>query len=208
MDEKSVRQAFQTINDMLIDRGTIKEEDRKEISNVDQTKKSIFHETITYENQKKYIYVIFYLHNKFSKTSMDPYLEPSPNSSEYKSIPGQKSNEHVIFVYKDKFTTVNEKNLKNQIQFKKIELFCIKNILFNITKHELVPKHELVGSEEAKEIYNRYSIKDNQKILKLPLLITKTDPVSKYYDFKPTNLIKITRPSSSVGESVSYRYCV
>lgn len=208
MDEKSIRRAFQTINDMLIDRGTIREVDRKEIGKVDQAK-SIFHETITYENQdgeKKYIYVIFYLLNKFSKTSMDPYLAPSPEHP--KSIPGQKSNEHVIFVYKDKFTTVNEKNLKTQIQFKKIELFCIKNILFNITKHELVPKHELVGTEEAKEIYDRYSIKDNQKILKLPLLITKTDPVSKYYDFKPTNLIKITRPSSSVGESVSYRYCV
>lgn len=206
MDEKAVIRAFDTINDMLIDRGTIKEKDRKQISGTG-TDKMIFHETIRYKNEKdedKYIYVIFYLHNKFAKNSMELFLGAPPNENKFKP----KSDEHVIFIYKDKFTTVNEKNLKKTLQFKKFEMFCLKNILFNITKHELVPKHELVGSNEATEVYNRYSIKENQKILKLPLLITKTDPVAKYYDFKPTNLIKITRPSSSVGESVSYRYCV
>ena len=210
MDEKSIIRAFQTINYMLIDRGTIKEKDRKQISipgNENESRPMIFHETITYKNEKdeqKYSYVIFYLNNKFAIKYMETFLEPRPNEDKF----SPKSDEHVIFVYKDKFTTVNEKNLKKILQFKKFEMFCIKNILFNITKHELVPKHELVETEEAKKIYSRYSIKDNQKILKLPLLITTSDSVAKYYDFKPTNLIKITRPSSSVGESVSYRYCV
>jgi DNA-directed RNA polymerase I, II, and III subunit RPABC1 len=98
-------------------------------------------------------------------------------------------------------------NANKKLQYK-LELFCIKNLLFNITKHELVPKHEFMNNDEAQEVYNQYSIKENQRTQKLPLLMTKTDPVSKYYDFKPGSLIKITRPSSSIGESISYRYCV
>lgn len=196
MDEKSVTRAFETINDMLIDRGTIEKEHRKTLIEEDIKNKMIFAEKIGVNETT--IHVVFYLHNKFTTNTFNLFGQ--------KFLPENK--DHMIFVYKDKFTTVNEKYLKSQLGFKKIELFCIKNLLFNITKHELVPKHELMKNDDAKMIYDRYSIKDNQKIVKLPLLITKTDPVSKYYDFKPGNLIKITRPSSSVGESVSYRYCV
>lgn len=212
MDDKSVIRAFETINDMLIDRKIIEETDRKKFEG-NEKQQPIFCDTI------KNVYVIFYLHNKFTTSLFSAFCE---------DMNPPKNANHLIFVCKDKLTTVNEKNLKKIIlseksgknekkkdnctdktsHFKKIEIFCIKNLLFNITKHELVPKHELLDVEDAKKIYERYSIRDNQKILKLPLLITKTDPVAKYYDFKPGNLIKITRPSSSIGEAISYRYCV
>lgn len=212
MDEKSVvEQAFQTINDMLIDRGIIK--DRTSIDFEKHKDAQIFAESIKIPTAtagvEKEVHVVFYLCNKFTMNQVKSFFENSnltPNS-------------HMIFVYKDKMTTANETSLrKNYLKskkasnedmlFEKIEIFCIKNLLFNITKHKLVPKHELLKPDEATTIYDNYSIKENQRVLKLPLLMTKTDPVSKYYDFKPGSLIKITRPSSSVGEAVTYRYCV
>lgn len=200
MDDKSVIRAFDTINQMLIDRKTIKEEDRKTLAKK-KDRESISCETIGN------VHVLFYLHNKFTTKDFCPSWEG------FENIVKKSKNPHLIFVYKDKFTTANEKTLRTKVQDKskdkvKIETFCIKNLLFNITKHELVPKHELLDLEEAKKIYDRYSIKDNQKVLKLPLLVTKTDPVAKYYDFKHKDLVKITRPSSSIGEAISYRYCV
>ena len=186
MDDKSVIRAFDTINQMLIDRKTIKEEDRKTLAKK-KDRESISCETIGN------VHVMFYLHNKFTTKDFCPSWEG------FEDIVKKSKNPHLIFVYKDKFTTANEKTLRTKVQDKnkdkdkvKIETFCIKNLLFNITKHELVPKHELLDLEEAKNIYDRYSIKDNQKILKLPLLITKTDPVAKYYDFKHKDLVKIT----------------
>lgn len=205
MDDKSVTRAFDTINQMLIDRKTIKEEDRKTLAE-NKDRESISCEKIGN------VHVMFYLHNKFTTKDFSPSWE---GEGGFENTVKTSKNPHLIFVYKDKFTTANEKTLRNKVQDKdkdknkvKIETFCIKNLLFNITKHELVPKHELLDPEEAKKIYDRYSIKDNQKVLKLPLLITKTDPVAKYYDFKHKDLVKITRPSSSIGEAISYRYCV
>lgn len=210
MDEKSfVIRAFETINDMLVDRGIIKERERTTIDFGDRGDAALFAETIEpSQSDGKKVHVVFYMHNKFTMSHVKSFFESSdltPNS-------------HMIFVYKDKLTTANETSLRNNylkkkqsneaVTFDKIEIFCIKNLLFNITKHELVPKHELLDSNEASSIYEKYSIKDNQRVIKLPLLMTKIDPVSKYYDFKPGSLIKITRPSSSVGEAVSYRYCV
>ena len=63
-------------------------------------------------------------------------------------------------------------------------MWC-KKLQFNITKHELVPKHTKLSDQESKEIFERYSIKNPYQ---LPLLL-KDDVVSKYYNFKPGNIL-------------------
>ena len=39
-------------------------------------------------------------------------------------------------------------------------MFEIRNLLFNITKHSYVPKHVLLSTTEAEEVYDKYSIKN------------------------------------------------
>jgi DNA-directed RNA polymerase subunit H (RpoH/RPB5) len=210
-DEKHIVRAFDTINDMLIDRGLIQSNDRQKITEheVKTIDENIFAMQIkgTGKDAKENCVTIwFYNHHKFSKDLFSPFIDTYTNTCD----------EHLIFVYKSKITTQNEKFLKkncqggenSKINFKKFEKFCLKNLLFNIVSHDLVPRHELLDANEAKVIYDRYSIKDNQKIIKFPLIITKTDPVAKYYDFKAGQLIKITRTSSSIGEATSFRFCV
>ena len=72
-----------------------------------------------------------------------------------------------------------------------------------VPDHIYVPKHEIVLKEEAEEIIKKY----NCRLVELPLIFV-TDPAIVGLGVKPGDLIKITRKSSTAGESVYYRYVV
>ncbi len=74
---------------------------------------------------------------------------------------------------------------------------------FNIFKHDLVPKHEILTSEEKEEVLKKYRVEPYQ----LPLIRT-SDPIANVIGAKPGDLIKITRKSQTAGEYISYRYVV
>ncbi|MHA1299951.1 MAG: DNA-directed RNA polymerase subunit H [Candidatus Helarchaeota archaeon] len=73
----------------------------------------------------------------------------------------------------------------------------------NILDHEWVPTHEIISSEEAKEIMDKYRITEEL----LPEILD-TDPVAKIIGAKPGDFIKITRKSPTAGETIVYRLCV
>ena len=72
---------------------------------------------------------------------------------------------------------------------------------FNIFKHELVPKHEILPPEEAKELLDKY----RAKVYQLPQ-IKASDIVAIAIGAKPGDILKITRKSVTAGKYSSYRY--
>tara|TARA_B100001094_G_scaffold328678_1_gene389625 strand:+ start:495 stop:1079 length:585 start_codon:yes stop_codon:yes gene_type:complete len=80
-------------------------------------------------------------------------------------------------------------------------IFYYKQLIRNITKHKLVPKHELVKKENENEILKTYNIKNKLQLNQ----IIQTDPICKYYNFKSGNIIKITRICISSGDTIAYR---
>ena len=72
---------------------------------------------------------------------------------------------------------------------------------FNIFKHKLVPKHEILSPEEAKELLEKYRVKPYQ----LPH-IKASDVVAIAIGAKPGDVLKITRNSLTAGKYISYRY--
>jgi len=73
----------------------------------------------------------------------------------------------------------------------------------DISKHKFVPKHEILGDKERKELLNRYNIKVSQ----LPRMIT-SDPMTKLLNAKVGDVIKIIRDSETANETVYYRVVV
>lgn len=104
---------------------------------------------------------------------------------------------HCIIVFEGSPTPV-VKDIISKMQLQKIfiELFEADELQFNITKHQLVPKHRLLSHEESQEFKKKYGIN-------IPKLLS-SDPVARFYDFKKGSIIEITRKN----DYISYRIVV
>ncbi len=74
---------------------------------------------------------------------------------------------------------------------------------FKLQDHMLVPKHEILNEEEAKELLEILGVSKEQ----LPK-IRADDPIAREIGAKPGDIVKITRKSLTAGESVFYRLVV
>jgi len=104
-----------------------------------------------------------------------------------------------IVVYTGNISSFAKQLLEENSETFNIELFHEDELVFNITHHNLVPKHEIVDDSVKKEIMKNFKITEKQ----IPYIFTK-DPICKYYKGVHGNLFKITRNDSSVY----YRLCV
>lgn len=137
--------------------------------------------------------VIYYMANKIKIQNIKLFID-------------EENDKNIIFISKEKLTTNNYKSFSDfkekNINF---QFFFIKELLFNIYKHEYVPKHEVItDKKEIEEIKIKYLLKN---LYQLPILLS-TDPICKYLDIKSTSVVKITRPSPTAGEYILYRYVV
>ena len=120
--------------------------------------------------------------------------------------PENDKNIDIIFISKEKLTTNNYKSFN---EFKEnninITFFHLKELLINIYRHNLVPRHiPIIDKEEISEIMQKYSLRSKYQF---PIILN-TDPICKYLDIKSDTLVKIIRPSKTSGEYILYRYCI
>jgi len=71
---------------------------------------------------------------------------------------------------------------------------------FDVTKHTLVPKHELCSDAETKRVLKAYNVGREQ----FPRILAEDQGIA-HLKTKPGDIIKITRPSPTAGTTVFYR---
>jgi DNA-directed RNA polymerase subunit H (RpoH/RPB5) len=86
----------------------------------------------------------------------------------------------------------------------RVSFFSINMLVINPMKHVLVPKHEIVPSEYHKELLESLYITSKSK---MPEIKFHVDPIARCIGAVPGDIVKITRPSQSAGESIIYRVC-
>ena len=187
----------QTTIEMLVDRGyTISLEDRSlpyEQFSSRLEENAIDLEATHSKSDVKMAYVAFILDTKsFSKKDLVNLKIMIDEKYATKEMT-------VIIVVQDKPTPQIAKELLNE-EYKGYEVFLMKNLIFNITHHDLVPKHVILTEEEGKRILEEFQTTKSQ----LPKLLS-TDPVAKYYGMKSGDICKIFRQSPMTGESIYYR---
>ena len=106
------------------------------------------------------------------------------HTKDYIKIMDESGISHAIIVYKNNITPQAKKTL-DALPNMEIEVFQEKMLFFNITKHTLVPQHIRLSSLEAAVFKDMYSSK-------LPV-IKQSDPVSRFYNYKVGDVIKIIR---------------
>jgi len=82
----------------------------------------------------------------------------------------------------------------------RVEVFLRSELVVNITRHELVPKHVVMTDQDKKTLLKRYHLQEKH----LPR-IQKSDPISRYFGLQHRQVLKIIRPSETAGYYVTYR---
>lgn len=183
-----VRSSLVTLSEMLSDRGYEKESEI--LSNLVINDKMIFN--IDIDDTFKIMY-------NLSKKIKIPDLK--------KAITEEKFKKYIIVSLDGAVSSANIKSIHTDqnLQEYDVQFFSLNRLVFNITKHSLVPKHILINNEsEIKAIMEKYSVKSKAQ---LPIIL-KTDPIAMYLDAKPGNLVMIKRISPSAGEHTVYRYVI
>lgn len=121
---------------------------------------------------------------------------------EFVILVASKHFSHALFIYQTSVTTAAQRLIPS-VAPAVIETFQESDLVVNITKHVLVPKHVVLNDGEKKELLERYRLKESQ----LPR-IQSLDPVARYHGLRRGQVVKIIRRSETSGRYASYRICL
>jgi DNA-directed RNA polymerase subunit H (RpoH/RPB5) len=97
---------------------------------------------------------------------------------------------HAIIIYSESATPM-AKNIVESAGEKKIELFHVSELYYNITKHRFACPHIRLSKKEALVFKKTYGVKH-------ATLLT-SDAIAKFYNFSRGDVIKIVRRGGYVG---------
>ena len=107
----------------------------------------------------------------------------------------QNNNNHKIIITKE----VSKKILKQILSdYKNIEVFLEIEMLEDIPSKLYIPEHEILSQDEKDELLQKF----NENSLSH---IYINDMMSRYYNAKIGDILKITRPSFTAGKNIFYR---
>lgn len=85
-----------------------------------------------------------------------------------------------------------------------LQVFFTKELMYNPMKHELVPKHEKLTEEEAKDMMEQYLVKHKSQLPN----ISRNDPIARRLGLRHGDIVRITRFNDTSGLYYYYRCCV
>ncbi|KAL6337380.1 hypothetical protein AAG906_036694 [Vitis piasezkii] len=80
-----------------------------------------------------------------------------------------------------------------------VEKFQITDLLVNITKHVLKPKHRVLTDQEKNKLLKKYSLNEKQ----LPRMLQQ-DAIARYYGLEKGQVVKVIYNGEITGSHVTY----
>tara|TARA_B110000114_G_C15061793_1_gene385701 strand:- start:81 stop:758 length:678 start_codon:yes stop_codon:yes gene_type:complete len=99
-----------------------------------------------------------------------------------------------------------EKKIIEKIDVENIQIFTYATLLFNITKHDKIPKHIRVISDKE-EIKQMCKLKNVADVKLLPKILL-SDPLANFYGLRVGELFEFKKYSKNSGIYIYYRLCV
>lgn len=84
-----------------------------------------------------------------------------------------------------------------------LQVFLKKELMYNPSRHEFVPKHEKMSAEEVEALRATYRIKSKQQLPQ----IHRTDVMARWLGLRHGDIVRITRYNTTSGEYHYYRHC-
>lgn len=106
-------------------------------------------------------------------------------------------------------TDISPKALKQLRDYKNTEIFSQAYFMIDLVAHDLVPKHELLSQENKADAKKIEELLESYNVDKTDLhKIIHVDPVALYFNAKPGDIFRITRPNEASGYDIDYRLVV
>lgn len=130
--------------------------------------------------------------------SVVPWADASASIVQYLD---QEAAQKCLFVYfgGPAASCRSERRIVNDVD---VDIYDFSQFLINPTKHRLVPKHTILTSTEKTRVLSELKVTEAQ----IPLILA-SDPIMRWYDAKPGDLIRVTRTLSGTGKHLYYRLC-
>ena len=166
-------------------------------------------------NEDKYCFIYFVNNTSFLSKSYKTKSENNINRVEenirhlYKINNSTNIDINLIIILTQPLkinSYILEKKIIEKIDIENIQIFTYANLLFNITKHNKIPKHIRVISdkEEIKKICELKNISGTDKLPKILL----SDPLANFYGLRVGELFEFKKYSKNSGIYIYYRVCV
>ena len=191
--------------DILADRGYIVDKYRK-FSPVEATAAVTSFPSLSFKVSKedeKYVCDVRYAN--ITRQKLDKYFddiedENSENTEVIVMMIVPVADAHHMVALKQ-YMNLKESGEKRKLR---VSFFSVDTIVVNPLKHVLVPKHEILPQDQHKSLMDSMYITSKTKFPEIKFHI---DPIARCIGAVPGDIVKITRPSSSAGESIIYRVC-
>jgi DNA-directed RNA polymerase subunit H (RpoH/RPB5) len=98
-----------------------------------------------------------------------------------------------------------DEDFANELYIRKgffVQLYGLENFLFNVSRHQFVPKHRVMSEQETKDLIAKYHI----SIHNIPT-IKRDDAQAKYIGLRLKQMCEIISENVSSGKRPKYRYC-
>jgi DNA-directed RNA polymerase I, II, and III subunit RPABC1 len=145
-------------------------------------------------HQGQRIFIKFLINSKIKPNQIKDIIEGL--KTEYL----EKETDKLILIIKPKPNSTILKIIKEK-EYRFVEIFWLNNVVFNITKHVLVPKHIKMTDDEIKALMEKHYIVSKSVF---PVM-NRDDPIARYLNLASGDLCKIIRKSQTSGEYTSYR---
>eukprot|EP00730_Choanoeca_flexa_P014566 TRINITY_DN6412_c0_g1_i1.p1 TRINITY_DN6412_c0_g1~~TRINITY_DN6412_c0_g1_i1.p1 ORF type:complete len:224 (+),score=22.88 TRINITY_DN6412_c0_g1_i1:48-674(+) len=108
-----------------------------------------------------------------------------------------------IIVYQNKVAPMARRNIDILLTEDPpyiFEPFSEAELVFNVTRHMLVPLHEVLTPQEKDQLLRRYNVTEQN----LPCM-QRVDPIARYFGLRKGQIVRIVRSSKTAGRYVTYR---
>ena len=154
-----------------------------------------------YFNEGRKIYCKFHIHKSIRTQYIEEYID------EIYHVEEKLSEKDILIIIGNDNINDKTKNYLTSLYIDRninIIYMSIKELQYNVLKHDLVPRHTIISSDKITELKTRYNITDNSELPE----ISRFDPVAKAIGASPGDIIHIERKSKTAITCNYYRYCV
>jgi DNA-directed RNA polymerase I, II, and III subunit RPABC1 len=85
-----------------------------------------------------------------------------------------------------------------------VQIFELRHLQFDISKHRKVPAHRIITDDEKNAVLKEFNIPDSSYLPK----IDSQDPMAKWIGARPSDVIEVLGLCESSGLNRRYRLCV